>query len=170
MELHELEVAHLRTTPVRHREAVAGRYRGVRRLAEHASGATRRQQHGTRVRDPRPSVATHEPHATALAAHQIDRRRQRVVEHANAGSAATPVPERAGDLTTGDVTRVQHAPDAVGAFPRERRRAIRIPIERHAPVDQLAHVPRSFVDQQIDRGLIAQPRAGGKRIGQMQFG
>ena len=80
------------------------------------------------------------------------------------------MPQRPGDLTTGDVARVQHAPDAVGAFARERRRAIRIPVERHAPLDELAHVPRSFVDQQFDRGLVAQPRAGGKGIGQMQFG
>jgi hypothetical protein len=84
--------------------------------------------------------------------------------------AAAPLPEGAGDLAPRHVTRVQHAPDGVRALAGERGLAVGIPVERHAPLDQLAHISRPFVDQQIDRRAIAQPGAGGKRIGQMQFG
>jgi hypothetical protein len=92
------------------------------------------------------------------------------VENAKAGSAAGTRPQSARNLAARDIARVQHAPDAVRTFPRKCRLASRVAIERHTPLHELAHVPRPFVDQQIHGRLIAQPRAGGKRIGQMQFG
>ena len=63
VELHELEVAHLCAAPVRHREAVAGRDRGIRRLAEHASGAAGGEQHGA-AHAPRRSGRRHTRSAT----------------------------------------------------------------------------------------------------------
>src|SRR5215204_2452297 len=104
MELHELEIAHLRAAPVRHREPVSRCDRGVRRLPEHASRASSGQQHGTRPRDARAAVVTHEAYAPALAAGDVEPRRERIVQHANAGAAAGPAPERAGDFAAGDVT------------------------------------------------------------------
>ena len=151
MELHELEIAHLRAAPVRHREAVAGRDGGVRRLAEHASGAARREQHGARARHARRDrrrtrsarPGTRRPPMSSVVASASCSTR-------TPAAAADPAPQRAGNLAARDVARVQHAPDAVRAFARERGLAIRVPIERHAPLDQLAHVARAFVDEQID--------------------
>ena len=51
MELDELEIGDTSARPPRERDAVAGRDRRVRRLAEHLTGAAGRHQRRTRVRD-----------------------------------------------------------------------------------------------------------------------
>ena len=70
----------------------------------------------------------------------------------------------------GRVAGVQHAPHAVRRFAPERRPSVRVAIEARAPVDQLAHVARAFLDEHVDGRLVAQSVAGADRVRRVQRG
>ena len=163
MELHELEVGHARAGLERHRDAVAGGDRRVRRLAKHLAGAAGREQRarGADRRCTSPSRSTNvAPDARAVvdvAATAPAHRRARCTR----GCAATLLPQHAADLAAGGVARVQHAAHAVRGLAAERRAPVRVAIEGRAPLDQLAHVARTVVHEHVDRLGHAQAVAGG---------
>ena len=84
------------------------------------------------------------------------------------GSVDDALPERAADLAAGRVAGVQDPADAVRRFEPERRLAVRVAIEPRAPVDQLAHVARAFLDEHAHGRFVAQPVAGADRVGGVQ--
>jgi hypothetical protein len=65
--------------------------------------------------------------------------------------------------------RVQHAPDTVRRFERQRQTAVAIAIERSTPVDQLAHVSRPVADEHLHSGLVAEPGACRDRVGGVEL-
>ncbi len=80
------------------------------------------------------------------------------------------LPQRPANLAAGRVARVQHAADAVGGLEAERQLARRVAIEPRAPLDQLAHVPRAFLDEHAHGRLVAQSVAGANRVASMERG
>jgi hypothetical protein len=72
-----------------------------------------------RVRKPRATVVAQEAHASARAVLHLEGRRERIVQDANPCTATRAAPECRRDLASGDVARMEHAPHAVRALPRE---------------------------------------------------
>ena len=65
---------------------------------------------------------------------------------------------------------VDHAGHAVSALAGQLQPALRIAIEQRAEGDQVVHAAGSLVDQHPDRFDVAEPHAGGQRVGQVQVG
>src|SRR5205807_2410193 len=59
---------------------------------------------------------------------------------------------------------VETATNAVGRFASQRDATVRFAVERRPPVDQLANVARSLLDEHADRLFIAQSITGADRI------
>ena len=126
MKLHELEVRDARAGAIRHRHAVAGRDRGIGRVAIDLTGAAGRQQHDAGARRP---DACRPPAGSARRCSgrrsTISSTAARVSVRARRRGSADTRPTAPADLAAGRVARVQHAPDAVRPFDRQRRRARR---------------------------------------------
>ena len=150
---------------IRERDAVAGRDGGVRRLAKHLAGAAGRQQHRraraprgarrprrrTGRRDARPSSTTRSVTSAWLIV--VDRRQR-----------ARRAPTARG-RSRGRWRRRRAARGGRCAPPRGRAPvAVGVAIEARAPLHQLAHVARAFLDQHAHRRLVAQPVAGAHRV------
>src|SRR5688572_14499863 len=63
---------------------------------------------------------------------------------------------------------MQHTPDAVRPFGRERETALLVSLELRAPVDQLARVVRPFVAKHTDCARVAQAVARRDRVARMK--
>ena len=165
VELHELEIGNAGAAAVRHRHAVAGRHRRIRRIAIDVARAAGREQHRLRPRHPHAPIVGQELHAGAPAAldEQVDDAGVRVRPDAGHGRDA-PV-ENAADLAAGRIPRVQHTTDAVRAFDGQRELPVGTAIEARAPLHQLADESRPVLDERMHGALVAQAVAGGKRVG-----
>ena len=145
--------------------AVAGRDRGVGRLAKHLPGAAGRQQRRA-AREPRAAVAVRvenaDADARAVAHEQIGD--ERVLDDAMTRGAADAAPQHAPDLAAGGVARVQHAADAVGRLAASARRPSGVAIE--APRPRRAARARSAAPSSTSTrtALVAQAVAGGQRV------
>ena len=127
MKLDELEIGDRGAGAIRHGDAVAGRHRRIGRLADRpvrrrpSPAAT-----AARAGHARRAVLVQDPRADARrrALDDAARRRARGLT-SRRPAAPTRAPQHASDLAAGGVAGVQHAPRAVRAFDRERRRCRR---------------------------------------------
>ena len=161
MKLHELEIGDACARMVRERDAVAGRNRGIRRLAEDLAGAAGREEHRVR-RVPAWRTPGRSKYRTPAIWPDLDDEigDERVVDRRDGVQRPDLLPHRAADRAAGGIADVENAPDAVRRLEPERQFAVRVAIEARAPGDQLAHVARALFDQHAHRGLVAQPVAG----------
>ncbi len=169
MKLDELEIGDARAGVVRERDAVAGRDRRIRRLAEDLAGAAGREQDRARPRSiggRRDRSKYRTPATRPVSTTRSVTSAWLIVVTVCSGRDL--LPQRAADLAAGGIAGVEDAPDAVRRFEAERQLAVRIAIEARAPVDQLADVARAFLDEHAHRGFIAQAVAGPQRVGGVQ--
>ncbi len=168
MELHELEVGHLRARLERHGHAVAGRDGGIRGLGEHLPGTAGGEQrragpdHVPRI----VRVTIRRADAVPALAEQFGD--DRVIDDRDGRQRRHLPMQHAADLAPGGVLRVQHAPDAVGRLARRRRPAIRVAIEARTPVQQLGDVGGTFLDERAHRVRLAEAVTGGERVLEVQ--
>jgi hypothetical protein len=167
VELHEFQVGDTGPGPVGHRHAVAGRHGWVRRLAEHMTGATGREQRGGRARRHGCSILLQELDTDATLVLDDQGHGPRVRVNPDVPDPGHTLPERPAEFATGGVTRVEHAALAVRRLEREGRLAVRSAVELRAPRDQLAHVARTLLDQHRDRAFVAEAVAGRDRVGKV---
>jgi 3-dehydroquinate synthase len=168
MKLDELEIRDARAGVIGERDAVAGGDRRIRGFAKHAAGAA-----GGEQRRPRVDLATdilgieirHADHTSVVDEHFGD---ERVIDDRDVRERADAVPQRASDFAAGCIACVQHAANGVRGLTPERGPAARIEIESRAPVDELAHVARTFLDEDAHRRFVAQAVAGARRVGCVQ--
>ena len=107
-------------------------------------------------------------HAAAALGEQLER--EPALEH-RAGRAVGGVDQRALDLGAGGgAPGVHDTRRRVAALAGERQRSRRFAVELGAERDQLLHAPGALVDQDAHGLLVAQARAGGKGVGQVQVG
>ena len=66
--------------------------------------------------------------------------------------------------------RVQNTAPAVRPFDGECRTPLGIEIEASPPLDQFPHVTRSILHEDVHRFGVAEPVAGGERIGRVERG
>ena len=170
VELDELDVADRGADAVRHRDAVAGRDVGVRRVEVDLAGAAGRE-HGRARADRLDLAAARVEHVRAEARRvaAVLRHRQQVdrdvvVEHRDVRVRRARGDQRALDLAAGDVLPVDDAARAC-ARPRGRGRARRSARARAARRARAGAAPaRALADAQLDDRAIAQPVAGGERV------
>ena len=168
VELHELEIRHGRARAIRHRHAVAGRHWRIRRIAEYVAGAAGREQHQVCRRDAHRAVLVKNPRAGAARVVDDELDGARVIGRANAGERRGAEPQDAPDLAARRVARMEHAPRAVRALDRQRRRAVSLAIERRAPCHQLADVTRPFFDEHLHGARVAEAISRGHRVGRVE--
>ena len=118
------------------------------------------------MQDPRAGAAEVPGRRGPARGHELDD--ARVIRGLDAGEARRPAPERSADFPPGRIARVQDAARAVRPLDRQRRRAVRLAIERRAPGHELPHVAGTFLDEDLDRARIAEAVPRGDRIGGMQ--
>ena len=111
----------------------------------------------------------HEGRADAFSVVNQELRRRRVVDDADARTAADARPQQPCDFAPGGVAGVQHASDAVRGFASKGRTSIGIAIEGGAPVEQLVHVARSLVHEDVNRGWYTESVTGSHRVARMQL-
>ena len=169
MELHEFEIRNARAGIRRHRDAVAGGDRWIRRLAKHLAGAAGCQQRPSDSNHAAVTIARDVARATACAIGHEELGRTGVLQDPDARVRAHPRPEQPADLAPRRIARVQDAPDAVRRFARQRGRAVTLAIERSAPREQLDDVLRTFANEHVDGSGVAEAVAGGQRVLRMQF-
>src|SRR5205823_191809 len=83
---------------------------------------------------------------------------------------ADSLPQRAANLASGRVARVQDAAHAVRRFAAERDAAGSVAIEPRSPFDELAYVARAILDEHADGRLVAHSIARANRVGGVQRG
>src|SRR5262245_3668617 len=149
MELDELQVADARTRAERHRDSITRRDRRVRRLAKNLPRATSRQQRGARLDAVRLAVSIDECRTGTDAVSNAQFRRARVIEDAHAPVGRCLRPKHAADFPPRRVSRMEHAAYAMRRLPRQRGAPVRIAVER-TPLEQLAYVARTLVDEYVD--------------------
>ena len=164
VELHELEVGHARARQERHGHPVAARDERVRGLSKQMARAAGGDERAPRAHRGRHAVAVDERRAHARAVLQIERQRQRVLEHADAGVGRHAAPQHPADLAARGVARMEHAPHAVRGLAAQRRPALRVAIEGRAPLHQLGHVPRTVGDQRVHGPRIAEAVSRGDGV------
>jgi hypothetical protein len=92
-------------------------------------------------------------------------RRRARARHGCGPGTPTRAPERAFPISRPVASRACSTRRALCAPSRQRRLAVGVAIEPRAPVHQLADVPRPFLDEHAHGRFVAQPVAGGDRVG-----
>ena len=90
--------------------------------------------------------------------------RQGIVEDTNARQRLDFLPQHASNLAARSVPRMKDATDTVRGFASESGIAVGVTIESNAPVDQLAHVPRTIGHEYSDRVVETEAVAGRHRV------
>jgi 3-dehydroquinate synthase len=164
VELHELEVRHRRPGAKGHRDSVTSRDTRVGGFTIHLACAAGGEQHRVGARLVERTVRADETRAgtPAVLDDQIDDARMCVGGDTRQLRGA--LPQRPSDLAAGGITGMQHAAGAVRPFDRERRRAVLLPVELCAPLDQLADVSRPVLHQHLHGANVAESVAGRDRI------
>src|SRR4029079_3913624 len=79
-------------------------------------------------------------------------------------------PHRPTDRSPGRIAGMQNAADAVSPLEAKRQPAVLIAVEVRAPVNEFAHIARSFFNEDPHRALVAETRAGLERVVSMTIG
>ncbi len=171
MELHELDVGRRDAGPQRHGHAVARGLGGVGGDREQLAGAPGGQHD---VVGPHLHHATGagwqgaHPHAAAALDQQIEG--EPALEH-GAGRAVGGVDEGPLHLRPrGGAAGVHDARPGVAPLAGQGQQARGLTVELDAERDQLVHPPRPLVDEDAHGLLVAQARAGGQGVGQVEIG
>ena len=169
MKLDEFQVRHARACEVRERNAVAGRNRGVGRLAKNPAGAARCQQRrgGAHLTPNAAAVDVRDTRCRAAVLQHV--RHERVIDCFDRSERVHAIPQHASDFAPRRVACVQNAADAVRRLTAECDRAAAVAIESRPPLDELADVRRSVLDQHPNGFCVAQPVAGAHGIRRMQL-
>ena len=154
----------------RHRDAVAGGNRWVRRLAKHLAGTAGCQQRPGDGDYAAVAIAHDVARATACAIGDEELGRARVLQDPDARVLSHSRPEQAANLAPRRIARVQDPPDAVRRLARQRWRAVGLAIERGAPREQLDDVPGTFANEHIDSSGVAEAIARRNRVLRVQRG
>lgn len=168
MKLVELHIADRRTRAPRHRNAIARRHGGIRRIAVNLSRAAGGQQHRTLLHYARLTLRIFQ-HDTAdaarICAQQVDRRDK--LTHFNAWIGCHHSQQRTGNLPTcGVAMGMQNARSRVRPFARPHQIAL-FAIELGAPCQQLFHARRSLLHQHLSGLAVHQAVACHHRVVQM---
>ena len=165
MKLDELEIGNAGAGVIRERDAVAGGDRRIGGLAKDLAGAACREQRTRRARLLQAAVAIEETNAFNGAAGHEQVGHQRMIDHVDGRQCPHPLPQHAANLAAGGIAGMEHAPHAVSRLAPERRAAALVAIEAGTPLQQLADVSRSLLNQHAHRALVAQPVAGAHGVG-----
>ena len=169
MELDELEIGDARAGAIRHRDAVAGRDRRIGRLAVDLPRAAGRQQHHVRPRaiasvpsSCRNRAPTQRPPSTIRSTTRAWSWAVTLGRPATRCHSARPISRPVASAACSTRRAL------CAASMRKRELAVGIAIEARAPLDQLADVARAVLDEHLHGPLVAQPVAGGDRVGGVQ--
>ena len=146
------------------RDAVAGCHGRVRRFPEDLTGATGRQQDR-----PSPNVApaatfVEEPCADSRALVDQHFGHERMLDGHHGRHRANTLPQDTADLAAGRIARVQDTPHGMRRLAPEGGLSVRAAIDAHPPVEQLADVHDTLLDEHPDRRFVAQSVAGANRV------
>ncbi len=170
VELHELDVRGRHAGAQRHGHAVPGR---LGRVGGDRKELTRpaRGQHDMVGPDlDRRTLRRQRRHSDAAPAFDDEVEGEPPFQH-RARRAVGGVDQGALHLGAGGCTAgVDHARARVPPFTGQGQQPGGLPVELHTERDQLVDPGRPFVDEDPDGLLVAQPRPGGQRVGQMQIG
>ncbi len=171
VELHELEVADGGAGAVGHGDAVAGGDRRVGGASVHLPGAAggEHRHHGDVEREPAVGEVQRErADAAAVDREQVDD--ELVLVELHAAAHAGRLGERARDLAAGGVAAGVHDPrQRVGALAPEHDLAVDL-VEPRADLHELAHAVRALVHEDAHGLLVAEARAGGDGVLEVQLG
>ena len=172
VELHELEVGARDAGPQRHRDAVAGRQRGVRGDREALAGAAGREHDVGGAHDSTGRRRGEREHARAAA---VARRSSSIANQPSRTSTPDALhrgDERPLDLGAGGVAARVHDPGE--EWPPSRASASSAVavglVEVRAERDELAHPVGALGHEHPHRVDVAEPRARGQRVGEVQLG
>ena len=171
VELHELDVGHGHAGPQRHGDAVAGRLDRVRGDGVELAGAAGGEQHVAAahldvraVLADRRDTPAHRPPST---------RRSR----AKVRSSTVAAVSRTAATSARSISMPVAAPPAwtmrATEWPPSRARASSpcgVDVEHGAEGDELVHAVGSLVDEHAHGVDVAQPVAGGERVGEVEVG
>jgi hypothetical protein len=165
VELHELEVGHRRTGPQRDRHPVRRGHRGVRGGLVELAQPAGRQQHRGRGQHPRHAFAVEHEQAGDVTGRRAQRVHGDVVGQHRHLAVPRGGQQRALDLGAGRVAaRVHHPERGVPALAGPRRPRT-VHIKHRAAGAQPVDRRRAVRDDRRRGGGVAQPTAGGERVG-----
>ena len=152
MKLIKLHIAHRRPRPVSHRDPIPRRHRRIRRIAIDLPRASTGQQHRPRLHHPQPSLTIQQrsPHHAPILDDQIHTRRP--LHQLNPRNLPHMPQQRHRNLPPGRIAiRMQNPRQAMRALARPQQfstlavLALRVPVERRPPLQQLLHPLRPLL-------------------------
>ena len=174
VELDELEVGARDAGLQRERDAVAGRQRRVRGDREALARAAGREHDVDRAHVLDLAVGPQREHTLAAVALDEQLDREPALAHVDRVGHPDRLDERPLDLGAGRVAARVHDPgERVAALAREQELGTLgrvLGVEAGAEPRQLADPVGTFGDEHAHRVDVAQPRARGQRVGQVQLG
>jgi hypothetical protein len=166
MKLEELEIAELRTGPVRNRPAVGGRHFRVGGDGVELADAARGQDHRARGDDLRLLRGGEHRHAGRAPAGLHDRGDLGVLHQLDQGMRAHHLREAANQRGAGAVPAgVDDPGPGVGRFEPETKPAVGPAIEPGSQRQQLVNPPRAFTCEYANGFGVGQAVAGGQGVG-----
>ena len=170
MELHELDVSDGDPGPQGHGHAVTGRLGRVGGDGEELPGTAGGQHHVVGPDLDRRTVRRTGDDAPAPSVLDQEIEREPSLED-GAGSPVGGLDQSPLHLGPGRrPSGMDHARVGVPTLAGQSQEPAGLPIEVHPERDQLMDPARALVDQNPHRLLVAEPGAGGQRVGQMQIG